>query len=135
MLAASCSLGTISRTCQEDAGQPKCVPPSPRTAAGAVAVEEEEGAELPWDGEMGDPLADEMVDEAAAAEAREAQQGEDEAGVSEERGCRCMPEVAAERGCQRCPGIDALALPQRHSPSHSEWTQTSRISYGASLTH
>ena len=43
-----------------------------------MAVEEEEGAELPWDGEM--------VDEATAAEAREAQQGEDEAGVSEERG-------------------------------------------------
>ena len=84
-LPASRSL-VPSRTCQEDAGQPKCVQPSPRTAAGAVAVEEEEGAELPWDGEMGEPLADEMVDEAAAAEAREAQQGEDEAGVSEERG-------------------------------------------------
>ena len=83
-LPASRSL-VPSRTCQEDAGQPKCVQPSPRTAAGAVAVEEE-GAELPWDGEMGEPLADEMVDEAAAAEAREAQQGEDEAGVSEERG-------------------------------------------------
>ena len=85
MLTASRSL-VPSRTCQEDAGQPKCNQPSPRTAAGAVAVEEEGGAELPWDGEMGEPLADEMVDEAAAAEAREAQQGEDEAGVSEERG-------------------------------------------------
>tara|TARA_B100000768_G_C11137441_1_gene314590 strand:- start:360 stop:599 length:240 start_codon:yes stop_codon:yes gene_type:complete len=71
---------------------------------------EEEGGELPWDGEMGEPLADEMVDEAATAEAGEAQQGADEAGVSEERGYRCTPEVAAERHRQRCPGLVALAL-------------------------
>ena len=70
---------------------------------------EEEGGELPWDGEMGDPLADEMVDEAATAEAHEPQQGADEAGVSEERGYRCTPEVVAERCRQRCPGLDALA--------------------------
>ena len=64
-----------------------------------MAVEEEEEPELPWDGEMGEPFAD----EAAVAEAREAQQGEDEAGVSEERGYRCMLEVAAERGCPEVP--------------------------------
>lgn len=58
---------------------------------------EKKGGELPWDGEMGEPLADEMVDEAATAEARESQQGADEAGVSEERGYRCTPEVAAKR--------------------------------------
>ena len=109
MLTASRSL-VPSRTCQEDAGQPKCVQPSPRTAAGAVAVEEEEEPELPWDGEMGEPLADETVDEAAAAEARETQQGEDEAGVSEERGCRCMLEVAAERGCPEVPRDRCLGV-------------------------
>ena len=121
MLTASRSL-VPSRTCQEDAGQPKCVQPSPRTAAGAVAVEEEEEPELPWDGEMGEPLAD----EAAATEAREAKQGEDEAGVSEERGYRCMLEEAA----QRCPGIDALALPQCHSRATVSRLEP-RISCGA----
>ena len=87
--------------------EPPCVEApedSPRTAPVPCYHED---VELPWDGEMGEPLAD----EAAAAEVREAQQGEDEAGVSEERGYRCMLEEAA----QRCPGIDALALPQCHS--------------------
>ena len=46
---------------------------SPRTAPVTCYHED---VELPWDGEMGEPLADEMVDEAAApAEARMGDQG------------------------------------------------------------
>ena len=65
----------------------------------AAAAVGEEGEELSWDGEMEEPRADEIVDEIETAEARESQQVADEAGVSEERGYRCMlgvaPRVAA----------------------------------------